>query len=432
VQDASRDLDVQDHPRSYYAATRNDHTTHPTLESAVRADVCVIGGGFTGVAAALTLAERGMDVVLLEQHRVGWGASGRNGGQLIGGMSGELRLRRFHGASAERLIDDIAWRGHAIIEQRIARYTIDCDLRYGYMDVAIKPRHMHAFAEQERALERMGFGDDVQMIPRERIGDYLASEAYIGGLLNRRNGHLHPLNLCLGEARAASSLGVRIYEGTVVTQILHGVRPRVRTLRGDVDAGIVLIAGDAYHSLERSKLGGLVFRAGSFIVATEPLAEDEVRKIDPYGLAFCDPNHVLDYFRFSPDRRMLFGGRCNYSGRDPRSISAIIVPRMLRVLPQLTGKRIDFEWGGRIGIVINRVPLIGRTADNVYYSVGYSGHGVNFSHVAAEIVADAIAGQLERFDVFARVPHRQFPFGDRLGRELVALGMLYYRLRDLL
>jgi glycine/D-amino acid oxidase-like deaminating enzyme len=175
-----------------------------------------------------------------------------------------------------------------------------------------------------------------------------------------------------------------------------------------------------------------VFPAGSFIIATEPLDEDEVRRLDPHGLAFCDPNHVLDYFRFSADRRLLFGGRCNYSGREPRSIQATLVPRMLRVFPQLAGKRIDFEWGGRIGIVIKRVPLIGRTADNVYYSIGYSGHGVNFSHVAAEIVADAMAGQLERFDVFARFPHQRFPFGDRLGRELVALGMLYYRLLDLL
>lgn len=392
----------------------------------------MIGGGFTGVAAALTLAERGMDVVLLERHRVGWGASGRNGGQLIGGMSGESRLRKFHGPAGERVIDDICWRGHSIIVERIARYGIDCDLRYGYLDVAIKPRHMRAFAEQARGLERLGFGEDVQLIPRERIGDFLPSKAYIGGLLNRRNGHLHPLNLCLGEARAAASLGVRIHEGTEVTGILHGARPRVRTVRGDVDARTVLIAGDSYHRLERNKLAGLVFPAGSFIIATEPLAAEEVRRLDPQGLAFCDPNHVLDYFRFSADRRMLFGGRCNYSGREPRSIQEIIAPRMLRVLPQLAGKRIDFEWGGRIGIVIKRVPLIGRTADNVYYSIGYSGHGVNFSHVAAEIVADAMAGQLERFDVFAKVPHYRLPLGDRLGRELVALGMLYYRLLDLL
>jgi glycine/D-amino acid oxidase-like deaminating enzyme len=423
---------TQDHPRSYYAATRNDTTTYAPLTGSTRVDVCVIGGGFTGVAAALTLAERGLDVVLLEQHRIGWGASGRNGGQLIGGMSGESRLRKFHGPAAERVIHDIAWRGHAIIVERIERYGIDCDLRYGYLDVAIKPRHMRAFAGQQRALARLRFGNDVELIPRERIGEFIASNAYIGGLLNRRNGHLHPLNLCLGEARAAASLGVRIHEGTEVTEIVHGVRPRVRTACGDVDAETVLIAGDSYHRLERDRLGGLVFPAGSFIIATEPLDEDEVRRLDPHGLAFCDPNHVLDYFRFSADRRLLFGGRCNYSGREPRSIQATLVPRMLRVFPQLAGKRIDFEWGGRIGIVIKRVPLIGRTADNVYYSIGYSGHGVNFSHVAAEIAADAMAGQLERFDVFARFPHQRFPFGDRLGRELVALGMLYYRLLDLL
>jgi glycine/D-amino acid oxidase-like deaminating enzyme len=421
-----------DHPRSYYAATRNDVTSYPALAGSTRADVCVIGGGFTGVSAALTLAERGMDVVLLEQHRIGWGASGRNGGQLIAGMSGEARVRRFHGLRAERMIDDIAWRGHAIVEQRIERYGIDCDLRYGYMDVAIKPRHMRALEEQERALRRLELGDHVQLVPRGNIRDFIASDAYIGGLLNRRNGHLHPLNLCAGEARAAAALGARLHERTEAIQIVHGPRPRVRTARGDVDAACVLIAGDSYHRLERPALSGLVFAAGSYIVATERLSADEVRTLDPHGLAFCDPNHVLDYFRFSRDGRLLFGGRCNYSGREPQSIRASIVPRMLRVYPQLAGKRVDFEWGGRIGIVINRVPLIGRTADNVYHSVGYSGHGVNFSHVAAEIVADAMAGQLARFDVFARIPHRKLPFGDRIGREIVALGMLYYRLLDLL
>ncbi len=423
---------MAEHTASYYAATANDHTRHPALAGSVRADVCIVGAGFTGVAAALTLAGRGMDVVLLEQHRVGWGASGRNGGQLIGGMSGEPRLRAHHGPGAERMLFDIGWRGHAIIEERIARHAIDCDFCRGYMDVAIKPRHMLDFAVSERALRAHGFDDELRLLERAELRDWLGSEAYIGGLLNMRNGHLHPLNLCLGEARAAAALGARIFEQTEVTGIVHGARPRVRAAGGEVDADMVLIAGNAYHRLEPRRLGGLVFPAGSYIIATEPLGEDEARTLNPRNLAFCDPNHVLDYFRLSADRRLLFGGRCNYSGREPRSIRASIEPRMLRIFPQLAGKRIDYAWGGRIGIVLNRVPLLGRSAPNVWHSIGYSGHGVNFSHVAAEIIADAIAGQMERFDLFAKVPHRRFPFGQRLGGSLVALGMLYYRLKDLL
>jgi gamma-glutamylputrescine oxidase len=421
-----------EHTSSYYAATANHHTRHPALVGSLRADVCIVGGGFTGVAAALTLTEQGMDVVLLEQHRIGWGASGRNGGQLIGGLSGEPRLLAHHGPSVASTLYDIAWRGNTIVEERIDRYGIECDFKRGYMDVAIKPRHMRDFAAQERTLRTHGFSDELRLLDRTELRDYLGSDAYIGGLLNRRNGHLHPLNLCLGEARAAAARGARIFEQTEVTQIVHGSRPRVRTAQGDVDAGMVLIAGNAYHHLEPRTLGGLVFPAGSFIIATEPLAEAEARALNPQDVAFCDPNNVLDYFRLSADRRLLFGGRCNYSGREPASIRASIKPRMLRIFPQLAGKRIDYEWAGRIGIVVNRVPLIGRTAVNVFHSIGYSGHGVNFSHVAAEIVADAMAGQMARFDLFARVPHTRFPFGQRLGNHLVALGMLYYRLKDLL
>jgi glycine/D-amino acid oxidase-like deaminating enzyme len=423
---------MAEHTTSYYAATANDRTRHPSLAGRVQAEVCIIGGGFTGVAAALTLAERGVDVVLLEQHRIGWGASGRNGGQLIGGLSGERRLLAQHGPAAARMLFDIGWRGNAIVEDRIDRHAIDCDFRRGYMDVAIKPRHMRDFAAQERALRAQGFNDELRLIDRAELRDYLGTEAYIGGLLNRRSGHLHPLNLCLGEARAAVARGARLFEDTEVMAIEHGTRPLVRTAQGEVDAGFVLIAGNAYHRLDPRNLSGLVFPAGSFIIATEPLSEREARDLNPLNLAISDPNNVLDYFRLSADRRLLFGGRCNYSGREPRSIRASIAPRMLRIFPQLQGKRIDYEWGGRIGIVVNRVPLIGRSAPNVYYSMGYSGHGVNFSHVAAEIVADAIAGQMERFDLFARVPHTRFPLGQRLGNHLIALGMLYYRMRDLL
>jgi len=423
---------MAEHTASYYAATLNDHSRHPALAGRVRTDVCIIGGGFTGVAAALTLAERGMDVVLLEMHRIGWGASGRNGGQLIGGMSGEMRLLEHHGPAAARMLYDIGWRGNAIVEERIDRFRIDCDFRRGYMDLAIKPRHMRAFAAQERALRMHGFCDELRLLDRTELRNYLGSDAYIGGLLNRRSGHLHPLNLVLGEARAAVACGARIFEQSEVTEIVHGTRPRVRTAQGEVDAGSVLIAGNAYHRLNPRHLSGLIFPAGSFIIATEPLSETEARELNPQHLAFSDPNNVLDYFRLSADRRLLFGGRCNYSGREPRSIRASIEPRMLRIFPQLAGKRIDYEWGGRIGIVVNRVPLIGRATPNVYYSMGYSGHGVNFSHVAAEIIADAITGQIERFDLFARMPHRRFPLGQRLGNNVIALGMLYYRLKDLL
>ena len=424
--------DNSEHCWSYYAATRNDHSEYPSLEGSIETDVCVIGGGFTGVATALGLAERGYQVVLLEQHRIGWGASGRNGGQMIGGISGEGTLLRHHRPQQAELIWDIGWRGNQIIAERVGTYDIDCDLRYGYIDVALKPRHMRDFTDYYEQLQGHGHGSDAELLDRDALREILDTEAYIGGLINRRSGHLHPLNLCLGEARAAVSLGVRLFEQSEVTAIVHGAKPLVRTTLGEVKAETVILAGNAYHRLEQQHLSGLLFPAGSFIIATEPLGEAEAQRLNPQNLAVCDPNHVLDYFRLSADRRLLFGGRCNYSGRVPRSIQGNIRPRMLKIFPQLADKRIDYEWGGNIGIVINRAPLLGRIGDNVFYAQGYSGHGVNFSHVAAEILTDAIQGQLERFDIFTQIPHRRFPFGQKFGNQIIALGMLYYRIKDLL
>jgi len=420
----------QEHCRSYYAATQRPATRYPALQGAQRSDVCVIGAGFTGIATALSLAERGYQVTVLEANRVGWGASGRNGGQLIGGISGEQRLLRGQGEEVAEAIWRMRWRGHEIIHQRVQRYGIDCDLKRGYLDVAIKPRHMRAFQDEAEALARRGFPHPFSLIQQSELRDLLGTDAYIGGLLNCYNGHLHPLNLCAGEAVAAAGLGARIFEQSPVLHIEHGSRPRVLTAEGEVSADAVVLAGNAYHALERRKLSGLLFPAGSYIVATEPLSESAAIAINPQDLAVCDPNYVLDYFRLSAERRLLFGGRCNYSGREPANIRASIVPRMLKIFPGLRGTRIDFAWGGNIGIVVNRVPMLGRLSANVFYAQGYSGHGVNFSHVAGEIMADAVGGTLERLDLFERIGHWRFPLGQRLGSELVALGMLYYRLRD--
>jgi glycine/D-amino acid oxidase-like deaminating enzyme len=425
-------LSIAPYPASYYAATRNLDVEYPALQGDIEADVCICGGGFTGIATALSLAERGYSVVVLEQNRVGWGASGRNGGQFIGGFSGEEEIVRQLGAEVADLVWDIGWLGNRVIAERVAKYAIDCDLKYGYMDVALKPRHMRQFEQYHAELERRGFGDAVRMVPGHDIRSAIGSDAYIGGLINNRSGHLHPLNLCLGEARAAAGLGVQLFENSEVLALEHGAHARLTTAQGRVKAHAVLLAGNAYQTLGIDELPGQVFPAGSYIIATEPLSETEAAEISPLDMAFCDPNHVLDYFRLSADRRMLFGGRCNYSGRDPASIRASIEPRMHQVFPQLRGKRIDYEWGGNIGIVLNRVPVIGRWRGNIYYALGYSGHGVNMTHATGEILAQAIGGDQEKLDLFQRVRHPRLPFQRALGSQMLALGMLYYRFLDLL
>jgi glycine/D-amino acid oxidase-like deaminating enzyme len=420
----------QEHTASYYAATVNEPTDYPALTGGVTADVCVVGAGFTGVATALTLAERGYSVALVEANRVGWGASGRNGGQVINGMRGLDKLREKHGDGIADTLWDLRWRGNDIIHERVAKYGIDCDLKSGFVEVATKPGQVRFLEEYAAERARHDFPYRYEVWDRDRTRTMLGTDAYHGGFICYRDGHVHPLNLCIGEARAAQGLGVQIFEQSPVISIEHGSRPKVKTEIGHVEADAVLLAGNAYSRLEPKHLSNLVFPAGSYIIATEPLSAEVVDEINPEDVAVCDANEVVDYFRLSADKRLLYGGACNYSGRDPASIQSYILPRMLKTYPQLRDVRIEFEWGGKIGIVLNRVIAVGRINNNVYYCQGYSGHGVCATHVMGEIMADAISGTMERYDLFAGLKHHRIPGSQWLGNQIIALGMLYYKIKD--
>ncbi len=422
----------QEHTGSYYAATANESTDYPVLEGGISADICVVGAGFTGVSAALTLAERGYSVALVEANRVGWGASGRNGGQLINGISGLEKIRKKHGEGVADMLWDLKWRGNDIVHDRVEKYAIECNLKNGFVETALKPRQMADLEDYAAELERHNFPYEYEVWDRDKTRAMLGTDAYIGGFVCHRDGHLHPLNLCIGEAQAAHGLGVRIFEQSPVTGIEHGNRPKVKTATGHVVADAVVLAGNAYSLLEPKHLSNLVFPAGSYIIGTEPLSEEVANEINPLNLAVCDANEIVNYYRLSADRRLLFGGSCNYSGRDPVSIKSYIQPKMLKVYPQLEGVRIDYEWGGKIGIVLNRVPAVGRINNNVYYCQGYSGHGVNAAHIMGEVVSDAITGTMETFDLFANMKHFRIPGTQWMGNQIIALGMLYYRMRDML
>jgi len=422
-------MQPQTHTGSYYAATLNDATRYAALRGEQIADVCVVGAGFTGISTALHLAERGYAVRVVEANRVGWGASGRNGGQMIGGISGERAIAKHLDRDVEELFGELRWAGHEIIRERIATYRIDCDLKFGYLDVAIKNRHLRAFEADAEQLAKSGFPHEVRLLSRDETREVIGTDAYIGALLNMGNGHLHPLNLCAGEARAATSLGAVIHEQSPVLRIERGARPSVITETGSVVADAVVIAGNAYHRLEPA-LRGVMFPVKSFIIATEPLPAEIVSSINPHDVAVCDPNFVLEYFRLSADKRLLFGGRCNYFGEDPQVIRRKLKKKMSRVYPELADARIDYAWGGTIGVPLNRVPQVGRLSANVFYCQGYSGHGVNVTHLAGQILADAIAGTLERFDLFAGVKPVVIPGAHALQKPLVALGVLYYLVKD--
>ena len=420
----------QEHTGSYYAASVNEVTDYPVLEGAKSADVCVVGAGFTGTATALSLAERGYSVALVEANRVGWGASGRNGGQVINGMGGIETLRKKHGNGIAEILNNLRWGGNDIIRERVAKYGIQCDLKDGYLEVATKPSqvsYIDEFAE-DRESHPSDFAYEVW--DREKTCDMLGTDAYHGGFVCYRDGHLHPLNLCIGEARAAHNLGVQIFEQSPVTGITHGKRPRVETANGYVEADSVVLAGNAYSQFEPKHLSNLIFPAGSYIIATEPLADDVAKSINRKDVAVCDLNDIVDYYRLSADKRLLFGGACNYSGRDPKSIKSYILPRMLKVYPQLKDVKIEYEWGGKIGVVLRRIPTLGRINDNVYYCQGYSGHGVCATHVMGEVMADAVTGTMERFDLFADMNHFRIPGTQWMGNQIIALGMLYYKMKD--
>lgn len=419
---------------SYYAATVRQEAAHPVLQGDTEADIAIIGGGFSGVAAAVEFAERGFSVVLLEQHKIGWGQSGRNGGQVTGSLSGEAAMRKQMGRALGKAVDDfiwdLRWRGHAIIKKRIAQYGIDCDLKFGHLHAAMKASHLPELRAMFEEGQRRGMGGDMALLDAQGVRDHLETERYCGGLKNTRNMHLHPLNLCLGEARAAASLGARLFENTEVLAIEHGPRPLVRTSQGSVRAAQVLLAGDVYHRLEKKKLGGLIFPAAGGIVATAPLDEATANAINPQDLAVYDCRFVLDYYRLTADRRLLLGGSANYSGKPTRDIAAELRPAIEATFPRLKGIAIDYAWSCNMGIVVNRIPQLGKLSQNVWYAQGYSGHGLATTHIVAEIMAEAMTGTLTRFDTFAACKPVRVPLGDVLGNPLLSVGMWYYQLLE--
>ncbi|MFK8049276.1 MAG: NAD(P)/FAD-dependent oxidoreductase [Halioglobus sp.] len=417
------------HTTSYYAASINHAVDYPPLKGEHVADVCVIGAGFTGISTALHLAERGYKVHVLEANRVGWGATGRNGGQIIGGISGEEKMARKLGAEGERRLWDMRWAGHDIIRQRVEKYAIACDLKWGYLDVAIKPRHLRDQEKELAYLQRNNFPFEVRSLSAAETHETIGTHAYIGALLNMGNGHLHPLNLCLGEARAAVAQGAVISEQSQVLRIEDGVKPTVHAELGSVTADAVVLAGNAYHLVD-SRLRGHLLPVNSYIAATEPLSDAQVRAINPLDLAVCDPNFILEYFRLSADKRLLFGARLNYSGHDPGRIKTVMRKRIQRVYPQLSEIKLDYAWGGTIGVTVNRVPQLGRLNNNTFYAQGFCGHGVNVTHLAGQIMADAVGGTLERMDVFANIPPVVLPGLRLYSKALVSLGVAYFRLKD--
>ena len=421
-----------EHTSSYYAATANWKTDYPQLLGEHHCNVAIVGGGFTGVSAALQLLEHGYTVCIIEANRIGWGGSGRNGGQFIDGFAGEGDIEKHVGEHGAKIAYQMGIESRDIVLQRIEKYSIDCDLQFGFLDVAMNQHDIEGFHEWIERKQKLNYPHKMEFIPNENLHEYINSDRYIAGLVHYGNGHLHPLNLCIGEARAAEEQGAKIFEQSLVKNIKHGEKPEVHTDKGVVFADKVVLAGNAYLGNVEPKIAGAIVPAGSYIISTEPLSQELASRLLPKNMAVCDQRVGLDYFRLTSDRRMLFGGLCNYSGRHPTNITAAIKPKMLRVFPELKGIKIKYEWGGYIAISFNRIPQMGRIKNNTYYVQGYSGHGLAPGHMAGNVLADAIAGDTERFDVFDQISHLSLPGGKWFANPALALGMMYFRLKELL
>ena len=419
-------------PPSWYAASAAPLPEQPVLEGAVQADVCILGAGYTGLTAALELAEAGYRVVVVEAQRVGWGASGRNGGQAIVGYGCEQdTLERLLGPEQARLLVALSREAMDRLRGRIARHRIDCDWRDGHAHVPIRPR-------QERAL-RAGIVEMAQRYDyplewwdRARLRRELASDRYLGAMYDPASGHLHPLEYCRGLARAALAAGVRIYEQSPVVELVRGPKPVLRTAGGQATGDFAVLCGNAWLRGIAPELESRVMPVGTYIAATAPLGEAGARALVRNDMAVADVNWALDYFRLSRDHRLLFGGRASYSSYPPPNLRAVMQRRIRNVFPQLGEVPVDYLWGGYVDISLNRAPHWGRMGGNVYFAQGFSGHGVATTGLAGRLLAEAISGQSRRLDAFARIPHAPFPGGRLLRMPLLVAAMSWYRLRDAL
>jgi gamma-glutamylputrescine oxidase len=423
--------EVTGYPDSYYAATAVGVRDYPTLEDNRQADVCVIGGGFTGLSAALNLAERGLDVVLLEAERIGFGASGRCGGLVGSGQRKEvLETEAMFGLERSRLLWDLAESAKQEIRDRVDKHDIACDLQRGQLLGVHKKGYLGSARETADVLAERYDYPFCAALDAEETRSRVATNTFLEGLYDSEALALHPLNYSLGIARAAAEAGVRIYEGSRVLNYSQADPAEVKTAKGSVKAAFVVLACNGYLGDLEPRVAGKIMPINNFMIATEPLEESRAQQLINGRFGVHDTRFVVNYFRMSDDHRLLFGGGENYRAGFPRDIRNFVRPYMLKLFPQLKDVAIDYGWGGTLSVTVNRLPHVGRLEPNVFFGQGYSGHGISTATFAGKVIAEAVTGTADRFDVFAELPTHTFPGGTLLRYPGMVLATLYYTIKD--
>lgn len=423
------------YPDSYYAATAGNKPNYASLLGEQDYDVCVVGGGYSGLSTAIALQEKGYNVALLEAAQIGFGASGRNGGQLVNSFSRDIdHIEKHYGNKTAHSMGEMAFDGADCIRHLKDKYEIDCDYKQGGFFAAFTEKQMQGLADKKSLWEKYG-NNQLEIIQPNELKQVVNTSAYVGGLVDKHCGHIHPLKLALGEAKALTSIGGTIYENSKVESIADVIKDgkagvKVKTASGQINAKTLVLAGNAYMGNLEPKLASKSMPCGTQIVTTERLPEDLAKSLIPSQYCIEDMNYKLDYYRMTADNRLLFGGGVTYGGGDPASIERFLKPRMEKIFPQMKQFNIEYAWGGDFLLTVSRLPQLGKIGNNIYYAQGYSGHGVNTSHLAGKLLAEAIAGEQERFSVFAELPHYRFPGGRMMRVPFTALGAWYYGLRD--
>lgn len=423
--------ETREHVPSYYAATANWQTNYPKLEGNITADVCVIGGGFSGVVTTLNLAEKGFNVVLIEANRIAWGASGRNGGHVNGSIGRDPhRFINDIGEDGVRAIQKMGPESADIIRKVVEKYKIDCDLTWGYCYAGTKPRHIDLLHEMKADMESFDFPAPISILNKDETYALVNNERYIGSLITNGWGHVHSLNLCIGEARAAENLGARIFEQTRAIKITHATKPIVHTEHGQIQANFVVLCGEAYMQNLMPSLEKYITPHIDYIIVTEPLEGD--RLVIKKKQAAADMRNFLNYYRLTKDNRLLFGGGGTIFNGEPADVVARMRKELEYNFPQLKNIRIDYTWRGQMGISMNLMPQLGCINNNVYYVQGYTGDGVAPTHLMGKLLSDVINGQTTAFDILAKIKHRPFLGNLAMRKGMLSMGKIYYRLLDIL